>query len=371
MATVALLLQFVFLYTFTGINKLGSWFWQEGYALSINLIGGFYNNWLGHLLLKHTYLIDPLHMPIIWFEILAPLLMFLPIFTKQIRTILVISFLVLQLFFLSTFTLHFFPIVSTLALLAFFPSGTWDYLERLGSKIKFPTAFFQKITERFPPKREHFRSLKPLRHLLTVFISFLLIASIVSGAAFAAFLRNPDSKLTRNLSQEIFEKPLYFFGLATRWVMFVGAPTSKKWFILRGELRDGSEIDFLQGAKPVNWEKPDRLDRTVKNERWRIYMNKIGMYGGYRNNLETHQALLARHLCREWNADHQGLKALDSVQIISMEEPIIEARAETIGKPSKVILFDKPCGHVDGIVKNRIKTIENFYESAEKRGYRI
>jgi hypothetical protein len=89
------------------------------------------------------------------------------------------------------------------------------------------------------------------------------------------------------------------------------------WYVIPGQLADGTEVDVLKGGGPVSWDKPKDVAGMYKTERWRKYM----MYLSF-NEYADYRLYYGRFLCRRWNEKHkdQPDKLLKTFQIYFMLE---------------------------------------------------
>lgn len=111
----------------------------------------------------------------------------------------------------------------------------------------------------------------------------------------------------------------FLFRLDQRWDMFSPSPLKDDgWYVVAGNLRDGSAVDLFRGGKAVTWEKPRWAYRLYPNERWRKYFMNVagaGIHPDVRLNL-------GRYYCREWNRqpEHAGSRQLETFDITFMKE---------------------------------------------------
>ncbi|HAG80213.1 MAG TPA: hypothetical protein DCL61_03355 [Cyanobacteria bacterium UBA12227] len=115
-------------------------------------------------------------------------------------------------------------------------------------------------------------------------------------------------------------KPVYWVSwvlrLDQRWSMFAPFPSKEDgWYVIPGELKDGTEIDVFKNGKPVTWQKPSLVSATYPNERWRKYMMNL-----WSKKNEKHRLYYGRYLCRNWNSKHKGSKQLKTFKIYFMLE---------------------------------------------------
>jgi hypothetical protein len=134
-ATIALMLQFVFLYALGGLMKTGDDWHITGTAIARALQQSYWSHPPGDMLLRYPDLLRWLSLAVPWFEIAGTGAMFMPIWTAPIRVLTIIAFVIFQAGLALSIQLNLFPWVSSTALLPFVPGGVWDRLtgERPGA----------------------------------------------------------------------------------------------------------------------------------------------------------------------------------------------------------------------------------------------
>lgn len=113
---------------------------------------------------------------------------------------------------------------------------------------------------------------------------------------------------------------LGFIGQALRldqkWFLFAPAPyKSDGWFVVRGTLAGGREVDLFRGGATVSWEKPESISALHPNVRWRKYMRNLWEY--QRTSLPS---AYVDHLFRDWNGRHTGEDRVVRIEMIYMLE---------------------------------------------------
>src|SRR5262249_36550773 len=107
-------------------------------------------------------------------------------------------------------------------------------------------------------------------------------------------------------------------GLDAAWSMFAPDPARDSgWFVLPGQLADGTEVDVLpafadfEGAPgPLGWEKPLDVYATFGGSRRLDYLGMLT-----EKDQPDLWAALAAWACRGWNAAHAGEHRLSSFTI--------------------------------------------------------
>jgi len=114
---------------------------------------------------------------------------------------------------------------------------------------------------------------------------------------------------------------LEFLGRATRldqsWSIFAPAPPRDDgWYVIPGQLADGSEVDVLRGT-PVSWEKPTLAERSAlyRTMQWRTYFINLNRAIG-----QKLYPFYGQYLCRHWNTEHSTGSKLERFEIDFMDE---------------------------------------------------
>lgn len=128
-ASLGLLIQVVSVYFFSAQLKSGvEWYPQFTavyYALSLDR----YATPLGQWLLNFPDLLHALSFLVWWLELLGPLLVFVPIFNRPVRLLLVICFMSMHIGFKLCLELGHFPFVSLASWTVFLGGWLWDALD--------------------------------------------------------------------------------------------------------------------------------------------------------------------------------------------------------------------------------------------------
>jgi Vitamin K-dependent gamma-carboxylase/Lipase maturation factor/DCC1-like thiol-disulfide oxidoreductase len=146
--------------------------------------------------------------------------------------------------------------------------------------------------------------------------------SLVQNIAIVFFLVCALSWNLYSIAPNIFKIPTFIYrpsvalALDQSWKMFAPYPAKNDgWYVIPGQLKDGTEIDVFKDGKPVSWEKPPLVSANYPDMYWIKYFEKI-----WRPEHQKHRVHYGRYLCRNWNSQHQGEKQLDRFEIYFMLE---------------------------------------------------
>ena len=132
-ATVAILLQFVFLYLAGGLCKAGPEWTTTANALELILQNDYWNQPLASVLRESPGLLSTLTRSVLLFELFAPLFLFVPLWSGPLRLMTIVAFWLFQLGLALTVQVHLFPWFSTAGTLLFIPTSFWH---RAGARLE-------------------------------------------------------------------------------------------------------------------------------------------------------------------------------------------------------------------------------------------
>jgi hypothetical protein len=128
-------------------------------------------------------------------------------------------------------------------------------------------------------------------------------------------------------------------ALDQRWDMFSPNPlTYDGWYVIKGELRDGTHVNVLHPESKVSYEKPVSIADQYTDERWRKYLMNLSL-----DQYQAYRLYYGRYLCRSWNAGRwpKDSGALEKFDIYFM------GRQNSISDPnrpySKDLLWHHEC----------------------------
>jgi hypothetical protein len=287
-ATAALILQIALVYAFSVLNRTGPTWW-EGRALHDALHFDQFASRQGIWLRENgAALLAPLTHVAIWFEALAPLLLFSPIATGALRALAVALFLGFHASLALLFHIGLFPAVCAAGWLALLPTWLWS---RLAGAPGADAPQWQPRAWR--------------DGLAGLALAFVLAsnASTVRGGALGAGL--PQG----------WDLPAQLFYLDQVWGLFSPDPAIYDgWYVILGIQRDGEEVSPFWRDRPVSFEKPPVVTETM-NIRWREFFFRL-----QQDARDPRWRSFGRWLCRAWNERHTGAAQLDRAYVYYVEE---------------------------------------------------
>lgn len=344
-ASLGLLLQVMSVYFFSAILKSDpEWYPKyEGvyYALQLDR----YATPLGQWLLNFPLLLKALSAFVWWLELLGPILIFSPVFSRPLRLLLMLAFMAMHVGFIFCLEIGHFPYVSICSLSTFLGGWVWDWLENRRKRSFTPAA------NPLGGPEIQWEVSRAWQRVAGVFALTLLCWNLAG-----------INVLPRPIVFGTFSPILRMLRVDQYWNMFAPSPLREDgWMVIPARLADGSEIDLLhpdRGA-PV-YDKPFHYSQTHENIRWNTYRGRL-----FEREFAGHRQYYAKYLCRSWNRDKVGNsplrdKRLMSFKIIYMVEPTLpDYQTPTV---SKVELWEHYC-----FPRSAPETVEKPGTSAESR----
>jgi hypothetical protein len=326
-ATIAYVLQICYIYTGSALLKGPEWhtdFTAVYYAFSLDQIAYpstklFYSN--PDLLKAFT--------AIAWyFELLIPVLFFIPWKHSFFRTIAVFSIIGFHAFNASMLLIGLFPFIGMATVLGILPAPAMDRFDRLTKGIHekirssftgFATFMHWIIRWRMPVPLNS--TLDSLRTAVLIFLTVFIFDWNFSNLSFV------NSKLSDNL-----RVIGYGLRLDQNWGMFApGVFKDDGWYVMEGVEKNGRHIDLIRGSEP-KFEKPESVVSMFKNDRWRKYSENFI----FADN-EFMRGYFSNYSKRIWNEEHPD-KQIDTLRVYYVGEltkPNYEYSA-----PNKCLLWE-------------------------------
>lgn len=330
-ATIAYLLQICYIYSGSALLKGAEWhtsYTALYYAYSLDQIAYPLTKWFYYypeLLKKMTFVAY-------YFELLVPLLFFVPVKHHWFRTFGVLAIVVFHTFNSLNLLIGLFPLIGIATSLGLLPSEAMHKLEQLFSRsTQRVAASFRALASWLPtfipwrvpvyqraPWRENFKT------ALLIFLTLFVFDWNFSNTSIVA------SKLSDKLR---------FIGYGLRldqnWGMFApGVFKDDGWYVLQGIRNDGTSVNLLNPSGPLSFAKPRSVVSMFPNDRWRKYSeNFIMSYNEYT------RGYFCTYFKRIWNEAHpaQPLRELRIYYMSELTQPDYH-----YVKPEKVLLWQ--CG---------------------------
>lgn len=302
-ATAALLLQVVLVYTTNAVFKLRGELWRSGEAIRYVFGLDHLTVGLGDALASYPTLLVALDR--LWLAMLVGSVLLIVV-TGRARTALVGLFVGAHLGMALTMRLGLFPLISIAALLPFLPPSAWDRIESVLAAVPDWLRVRVRAPAWRPPRLlPHAPAgvADSVRQLAPTVVAVCLVLVLVWNAAAIGLVATPAG-VTTTVDPE-----------QHRWDMFAPEPrTTDGWYVVDGRLASGDRVDPLHGGD-VTFERPPDLSATFPSHRWFVYLLDL-----QRPGYADLRPAFAGYLCRRWNADHAD--ALVAVTVYFVAEPV-------------------------------------------------
>jgi hypothetical protein len=313
-ASLGIFLQMTSIYFFTALLKNHPEWNQDFTAIYYAMNLDQFTTPLGRWLLSAPGLMKFLTGFTFGLELLGPILVLIPF--RILRTLIPAAFIGFHISLAATMNLGLFPWICAAGWLVFFPPAFWDFIEVqfLGRRVGFTDSMSRlaEVTLRHLPEPYHGK-IPPWTQVMA---QGVLVFSI--GAALVwniCTLPSVDKAVPQWI--RTFALPM---RLDQYWCMFAPNPMrADGWFVVDGELNDGTSYDTWSNISPVIWEKPEDLMVSFRSTPWRKYLTNLWIG---KDNPEL-QLAFGKYVCREWNRlseKRDKTKRLERYELYYMRE---------------------------------------------------
>jgi hypothetical protein len=310
-ATVAYLLQICYIYTGSALLKGREWnsdYTAMYYVYALDQIAYPVTRYLFY----YPELLKKMTMVAYYFELLVPLLFFVPVKHQWFRYAGVLSVVFFHVFNSVTLLIGMFPLIGIATVTGLLPSRAMDGAERITMRMRAHVrdSFLQyaEWLRRLIPWREPVYAIPvPLDRAKTACLVFLVVFVFDWNFSNLSFVGSKLSDHLRVLG--------YTLRLDQNWGMFApGVFKDDGWFVLEGTTVDGEHINLLEPGKPLSFTKPEAITSMFRNDRWRKYTeNLVLSYNSFMRGYFTNYTM------RVWNEQHPD-KQLAKLELIYMYE---------------------------------------------------
>lgn len=299
-ANAGYLLLIASVYFFSAMLKTSPEWHEEGsavyYALSLDQM----RLPLGTLVYRFPWLMTFLTHLVYWIEVIAPLLLLLPLRNKWCRVAGIAAITLLQLGIMSCLYVGLFYIIALVALTGLLPSPVMDALER---------RFFGSGASLVKEEEEETRS-SPLASFVRLNVNLycivLALYCLIMNLSQVSWFKYELQYSLLNVS--------HLLRLEQSWGMFSPAVLKDDgWYVYDGYTADGRHIDLSNGAT-VDFSKPANVVTTYESDRWR----KFGENYVFNNNNHM-RPYFCRYLIRSWNEKHPTERVVEAT-VFYMQE---------------------------------------------------
>ena len=303
MATIALLGQLVLMYLITVIFKHRTEEWYNGSAIYYALSHDHYATPFGRFLFSQPEIMKVLTFGSYWFEFIGTLLLFSPIFTTFIRTLMVIAFIFFQIGMGMSMEIAFFPWTASVAMIPFLPSQIWDnIISKLSFFNNLSKGLYNLVLRSKGLLDKLILSKKAISIKQSFSLNIIVALLFVYVIAWNIWTLYPKYEIPNSM-QWVGQ----ILRIDQKWAMYAPPTRTSFWFVLAGTLKDGTKVDLFRNGKSINWKNPKYATKTYKNRHWRAFLLNLGWYPNARPNILPN---LSWYFCRKWNEKNSGDKKL-------------------------------------------------------------
>ncbi len=283
-ASLAIVLQLMAMYFFTGLLKTGPQWHAEASAIQLALdpaVG--YGRPIGAWLGQYPEALALMTRGVWWLEVVGPALAFVPVITGPARLLTVALFVGLHLGLLATLTLGAFPVICIACWAVVLPSWFW---ERLAARRPLPS-----LARLSPPRWSGAPVRLGLPRAAHALVAVMLLVMLAWNLGTIVRSRDHIPGPVQVAARAI--------GLDQAWRMFAPAPhLLDYWWLFAGEVAGQSPVDVYHDGQPLSFAQPPRVGTNYHDLRWRKLLSNLPHDGR-----DANVGQLARYLCAESGVD--------------------------------------------------------------------
>jgi hypothetical protein len=310
-ATIAYLLQICYIYTGSALLKGKEWhtdFTAMYYVYGLDQIAYPVTKYLFY----HPGLLRVMTMAAYYFELLVPLLFFIPFAHQWFRFAGVLLIIFFHGFNTMTLLIGMFPLIGIATVTGLLPSIAMDHFEKIFSFLKSTvrdsflawSGYLEGVIRWKEPLYEMSALRRNTQNAILIFLTVFVFDWNFSNLSFI------NTKLSDNLR---------FIGYSLRldqnWGMFApGVFKDDGWYVYEGRTERGECFDLLCPDRELSYEKPPSVTAMFKNDRWRKYTENLMLaYNSYMRGYFTN------YYRRVWNENNES-RQIRELQIVYMSE---------------------------------------------------
>jgi hypothetical protein len=310
-ATVAYVLQLCYIYTGSALLKGREWntdYTAMYYVYGLDQIA--YP--VTRNLLYHPVLLKKLTMVAYYFELLVPLLFFIPVKHQWFRIAGVCLIIIFHSLNALTLFIGMFPLIGIATITGMLPGIAMDTVERHARRVKRiiaeSFAGIAAVMQKIIPWREpNYVFALWKERITTAVLVFLVVFVFDWNFSNLSFINSKLSDKVRFIG--------YTLRLDQNWGMFApGVFKDDGWYVYEGTTYDNEKFNLLDPENALSYEKPACVVDMFKNDRWRKYSeNLILKYNSFMRGYFTN------YYRRIWNEQHPE-RPVRALEIIYMSE---------------------------------------------------
>lgn len=311
-ATLAIMLQVVYMYFFSGLAKLNP-FWLSGDAIEYAMNLEMSVKPLGTWLLSYPDVLRVLTIAILVAEILTLLVMFIPRVYQFNRGWLMGFFWMMHIAIWLTMSIGLFSMTAIAAWVIFVPSDIWNSL------VGEPVGFSEKKNYESVSESEFEWWYRIQQLVCGLFLAYITFQNL-------AFALGPSTANRFSTLQR--------FGRATMTIqkfhMFAEPPLFSPWFEYTALLDSGERSDLFSSRNRNPGEKPDSVFNYLGSQTWRRLHWNLITHPLFPPEEELVYRDVRRRLLdlmvRNWDANHRDDPVVEAVLKCHLEPIVLSGR---------------------------------------------
>lgn len=331
-ASAALLLQVVVMYTANGAFKLSGDVWLRGDGLEYVFSLGQFTLAAGEFLAAYPSVLTALDY--LWLVMVVSSILLI-VLTGVPRAVFASLFVGMHVGMALTMRLGLFPLISVASILPFLPGAFWDAVLPRLSRYR-PVRAIRRWPERLAAvlpivtvsgvpvwlRRWHGRLATAIP---LVFVVLVLLWNLQGFDVEREYGHDPVP--------DGVEPVVELTRTDQTWTMFAPDPLSVDgWLVAPGAFANGSRVDAFHGGA-VTWDRPPDVSSTYPTARWRKYVASLWRYD------TRNRERFAEYLCWRWDGTHEA--GLRNVSVYYVEQ---HTRLDGGPEPTeRVLLADVDC----------------------------
>lgn len=289
-ASAALLLQFASVYFFAGWFKTDE-AWRNGTAIEYVLGQTHWIRPAGEFLRQYPAVLRWMTPCVVWFEIIAPVCLFIPFKTRWFRMVVIPGFWLFQLGLATTIWLHIFPLITATATIPFLSSIIWPYPDRRATEADGRS---NVARPGIPPSG---------KRLWSSAFAVLAISTVLFQAAnFGRSLWPTEERIAS------------LIGWNAIWSMYSNTPKYTYHFSADATLQDGLTVDLIN-TEATNGERL-RIRQFHQSYRIRYFLETAS------STCPDFPSRYLTHLVYRWNQNHTPERHVTRARILGTSRKI-------------------------------------------------
>lgn len=311
LATLAYVLQITYLYTGSALLKGPEWHTKLDalyYVYSLDQIAYPHTQFLYF----YPELLKGLTALAFWFEMLVPVLFFIPVKNGWFRLLSVVLIIGFHSFNSFSLLIGLFPAVGIASSLGLLPTMVLDWFDTKAVTFKafFAQSFlgistlFSKIVRWKETNQQPIGLGQWILGVLVVYVLFWNTGNL----SFNPYKLADEVRFVG-----------YTLRLDQNWGMFApGVFKDDGWYVLEAKTADKKTIDLFHPSDAVTYKKPANITAMFKNDRWRKYSENFIFVSN-----DFMRGYFCSYYLKKWNKEHpeQQITALSIIYFTELTAP--------------------------------------------------